>query len=60
MDVIVNVVFWFIVLVIFSSLSKRNARRQRVNDAYKWKKPQIHGGRKFEASRTDLRKAGLL
>lgn len=59
MDVIVNVVFWVFIFVIFSAIRQRNARRQRVNDAYKWKKPQIHGERKF-ASRTDLRKAGLL
>ena len=59
MEAMVNIVFWFIVLLFFSSACKRNARRQRVNDAYKWKKPQIHGERKF-ASRKDLWKAGLL
>jgi hypothetical protein len=59
MDVIVNVVFWFVVLVFVNSVSRRNAKRKRINEAYRWKQPQIHGERKF-ASRTDLRKAGLL
>jgi hypothetical protein len=59
MEAIVQIVFWFVLFLIFSSLRQRQKRRQRINKAYKWKKPQIHGARKF-ASRTDLRKAGLL
>jgi hypothetical protein len=59
MEAIVNIVFWFVVFVIFSSLRQRQARRQRINEAHKFKNPQIHGERKF-ASRSDLRKAGLL
>jgi hypothetical protein len=59
MQTVGQIIFWFIVLVIFSSLRARELKRQRIRDAYKWQKPQIHGQRKF-ASRTDLWKAGLL
>jgi hypothetical protein len=53
------IVFWFIVLVFFLSMRARMQKQSRIDDAYRWKQKQIHGERKF-ASRSDLRKAGLL
>jgi len=49
----------FFVFVFLSWVQRTGSKRQRIDDAYRWKKPQIHGQRKF-ASRIDLWKAGLL